>query len=306
MDMPPDDLAFVFSWAAGQGVDTILLAGGEPTVYSHFARLLQLAKEWGISIRLTSNCMYPAALREQITSPAILDLMAHYDQERAGSDGAAAALFEENLRVARKSGLEVVLRYNLTEKSNREEWCAVMDLAQRLDLQRLNYAFTFQGSAGLNAHFNLRDGIGRDGGQMERVILGLCDDARQRGILLLLSKSFPLCALSSPALRSVLETGGMQSPCAIHRDGFTRNLTVNPDLSTFPCNGIGIRGPNLREVKSVAELGRQNASAMETIMFRPYAEACRECALWYRGVCRGTCLAEHYRSAQGEAELIER
>jgi radical SAM protein with 4Fe4S-binding SPASM domain len=303
MDMTPEDLAFVFSWAAAQGLNTVLLGGGEPTVYSHFARLLQLAKEHGISVRLTSNCMYSAGIREQIASPAILELVAHYDQEIIGSGAAAAALFEENLRTARENGLEIVLRYTLTERSNPEEWSAVMDLAQRLSVRQLNYAFAFQGSAGLNAHFNLRDGIGRDGGQMERVILGLCADAEERGLLLQLSKPFPLCALSSSALRRVLGTGGMRSACAVHRDDFTRNLTVNPDLSTFPCNGIAIRGPNLREVKDLAEAGRQNAISMEALMLRPYAEACRECALWYRGLCRGTCLAEHYRSAQGEAEF---
>jgi radical SAM protein with 4Fe4S-binding SPASM domain len=305
-DMTPDDLAYVFSWAAGNGIDTVLLAGGEPTVYTHFARLLELARQWGISVRLTSNCMYSAARREQIVSPAIFELVAHYDQERIGSNGEAATLFEENLWAARKGGLEVVLRYTLTERSNPEEWSAVMDLAQRLQLKQLNYAFAFQGSAGMNEHFPMRKDIGHECGHLESVILGLCADAEQRGLLLHLSKPFPLCALSPSALRRMLNTGGMRSACAIHRDGFTRNMTVNPDLSTFPCNGIAIRGPNLRDMKSLAEAGRQNAGAVEALMLRPYAEECRNCALWYRGLCRGTCLAEHYRSIQGETEFIVR
>ena len=304
-DMPLDDLAFVFSWAARQGLDSVLLAGGEPTVYSHFPSLLQLAKERGIPVHMASNCMYPASLRELITAPGLIELMAHYDQERIESEGAAAALlFEENLSAAVKSGVDVVIRYTLTERSNPQEWSAVMDMAQRLNVRYVNYAFAFEGSAGLNAYFNLREGIGQYGGHLESLILGLCADAQQRGILLRLCKPFPLCALSAAALRRVLEAGGLRPACAMHRDGFTRNLTVNPDLSTFPCNGIAIRGPNLHQVESIAETGRQNAEAMEEFFYQPFAEACRECALWYRGLCRGTCMAELYRSAQEETPFV--
>jgi radical SAM protein with 4Fe4S-binding SPASM domain len=296
------DLAFALSWAAAQGVDNVLLAGGEPTVYPHFAQLLMLAGEHGLSVRLTSNGLYPATVRQHIAAPAIWELVAHYDQERIGSDPSAALLFEENLLAARARGLSVILRYTLTERSGPPEWRVVMDLARRLEIPQLNYALAFQGSEGANAFFRIRDGMGCDGGRLESLFLGLCDDAAAHGLRLHLSKPFPLCALSPAALRRTLYDGGMRAACAISRDGFTRNLTVNPDLTTFPCNGIAIRGPKIGEFSTLTEVGEHNAAAVKDLMSRPYVEDCRSCALWYRGICRGACLAEHYWMSRRENE----
>jgi radical SAM protein with 4Fe4S-binding SPASM domain len=293
-DMPVEDLEFTFGWAAAQGVESVLLAGGEPTVYAHFARLLELAGEWGIAVRLTSNMLYPSVVRGRIAAPAIRELVAHYDQERMEADPAAAGLFEENLRAARASGLGAILRYTLTQRSGPAEWRTVMDLAVRLGISQINYALAFQGSAGRNAYFPVREGIGQDGGRVENVLLGLCDDAARRRIRLHLCKPFPLCLLTRASLRRVLQEGGMTQACAIHGDGYTRNLTVNPDLSTFPCTGIAIRGPKIGELANAAEAGRRHAAAVESLMLQPYAEECRNCALWHRGVCRGACMAEHY------------
>jgi hypothetical protein len=147
--------------------------------------------------------------------------VAHYDQERIGADPSAAGLFEENLRSAGARGLAVMIRYTLTESSCSQEWRAVMDLAGRLGISQLNYALAFQGSAGLNAHFNIRESFGC-GGRLESVILGLCDDATSAGIRLHLSKPFPLCALTPESLRRVFSDGGMRSACAVHRDGFAQ------------------------------------------------------------------------------------
>jgi radical SAM protein with 4Fe4S-binding SPASM domain len=74
----------------------------------------------------------------------------------------------------------------------------------------------------------------------------------------------------------------------------SRNLTINPDLTTFPCNGIAIRGPKLTELASIEDAGRHHAEAIRDLMLQPYDEACRDCALWYRGFCQGACLAEHH------------
>ena len=304
-NMSLGDLAFALDWAAAQGVDSVLVAGGEPTVYSYFAQLLELAAERHMSVRLTSNGLYPSTVRQRIAAPAIRELVAHYDQERLGTDDAAAELFEQNLRAAQDRGVEPILRYTLTELSGPAEWRAVMGLAQRLNLQQLNYALAFQGSAGLNTCFNVRDGIGRDGRRMEKMLVDMCDDAAQPGLRLHLSKPFPLCALSTSALRRLLYGGGMRSACAVHRDNFTRNLTINPDLSTFPCNGIAIRGPKISELRCLEEIGRHYAAEIERLMLRPYAEECRECALWYRGICRGSCLAEHYGMSRREEEREE-
>ena len=84
-DMSLEDLALALSWAAAQGVGRIILCGGEPTAYCHFRQLLEMAAAGGMTIQLTSNCLYAPSLREHIGPPEIGDLIAHYEQERMGA-----------------------------------------------------------------------------------------------------------------------------------------------------------------------------------------------------------------------------
>lgn len=299
-DLSLGDLNYFFSWAATQGIATVLLAGGEPTLYIHLPELLRLASESKITVRLTTNGMYSAAVRELIRQSTIFELVAHYDQEVMASSSDAAERFEQNLRAARSAGIPVILRYTLSESSDSGEWCALMDLAVRLGIEQLNYAFAFQGSAGLNAHVPMQAQVGRPGGHIDITLNQLCADAGRRGLRLHLSKPFPLCTLSVESLRLMLQSGGLRPACVIHHDGYTRNLTINPDLTTFPCNGIPIPGPGIRTVDGIADAGAQCARQIETLLFRPWAEPCRDCALWYRGVCRGACQAENYLQAKQE------
>jgi radical SAM protein with 4Fe4S-binding SPASM domain len=97
----------------------------------------------------------------------------------------------------------------------------------------------------------------------------------------------------------------IRSACAVFRDDFTRNLTINPDLSTFPCNGIAIRGPKITEFSNLADAGRHHAQAIRGLILRPFDEDCRRCVLWYRGFCQGACLAEHYGMAREEKKRRE-
>jgi radical SAM protein with 4Fe4S-binding SPASM domain len=293
-DMSLEDLEAALSWSEAQGVDCVSLCGGEPTTYLHFPQLLQMAKSHDISVRLTSNGLYSASIREQIASPAIEEMVAHYDQERMGASPSSAVAFEKNLQAAQAAGVPVLLRYTMTEHSNPAEWRELIDLAHRLSIPQINFALAFRGSEGANAYFKCRDAVGFVGGELEDLLTGFYNDATNSGILLHLSKPFPLCALRPESLRRIFSGGTLRTACTVFRDGFTRNLTINPDLSTFPCNGIAVRGPRITEFASYADAGQHSAQLIGDLMLRPYAEECSRCALWYRGFCQGACLTEQF------------
>ena len=299
-DMTLDDLAYAISWLSAQGIGNIILGGGEPTVYLHLPELLQMAAERSIAVHLTSNCLYSAAVRKLVAGPPICELVAHYEQEQLGRSDSAVNLFAENLGAAREAGLSVMIRYTITDRSGPAEWRVMMDLARRLSIEQINYALAFQGSEGVNAHFRYQETISTEGGRLDALLAQFCADAATWGLRLHLSKPFPLCALKIESLRGMLKGETLRSACAVHRDGFTRNVTINPDLSTFPCNGIAIHGPKISELTSIDEAGRHYAATIRNLMTRPYNDACRDCALWYRGFCQGACLAEHYWMSRHE------
>lgn len=304
-DMSLQDMASAFAWAAAQDVSHIVLCGGEPTVYAHLGRLFEMARAHGMIVHLTTNCLYALAIRQLIIDPPVGELVAHYDQERMQSDETVAGTFTANLRAARDGGMDVMIRYTLTGKSGPAEWQPMMDLARRLAVGRINYALAFCGSEGLNAYFRCRDAVGAPGGQLENMLTAFSADAARWGLRLYLCKPFPLCALNIGTFRSMLGGEAIRSACAVFRDDFTRNLTINPDLSTFPCNGIAIRGPKITEFSNLADAGRHHAQAIRGLILRPFDEDCRRCVLWYRGFCQGACLAEHYGMAREEKKRRE-
>ena len=302
-DMSPDDLTFAMRWAAAQGVKHIILSGGEPTLYEHLGTLLEMAGAYEIAVHLTTNCIYSRQVRKLIAGPPVCELVGHYDQERMRATG-AAEVFIENLGSAVETGMPVMMRYTLTQSSGPAEWRPMMDLARRLSIGQINYALAFCGSEGLNAFFDCRAAVGGEGGRIEAALQGFSADAAARGLRLHLSKPFPLCAISIETFRTLLDGEGVRAACAISRDGFTRNLTINPDLSTFPCNGIAMRGPRLTELSSIEDAGRYYSRTIRDLMLQPYHPTCTNCALWYRGFCQGACLAEQFWKSRGASLRI--
>jgi radical SAM protein with 4Fe4S-binding SPASM domain len=181
----------------------------------------------------------------------------------------------------------------------------LIDLAHRLSIQQINFALAFRGSGGANAYFKCWDAVGFVGGELEDILTGFHRDAANGGIRLHLSKPFPLCALRRESLRRIFCNGTLRSACTVFRDGCSRNLTINPDLSTFPCNGIALRGPKITEFSSFADAGGHNAQFIQDLMLRPYAEECSRCALWYRGFCQGACLTEQFWMSREEKKGLE-
>jgi radical SAM protein with 4Fe4S-binding SPASM domain len=293
-DMSLDDLAAVLDWAASHNVASIFLCGGEPTTYTYLPQLLQMARSRGIQIRITSNGVYSPSVRELIAPPAVAELVGHYDQERMISSPVSAQIFETNLHSAMAAGVLVMLRYTMTEQSSPVEWRALIDLALRLSIPQINFALAFKGSNGENSFFKCQDAVGFVGGRLEGLLTGFFNDATASGIRLHLSKPFPLCALQPESLRRIFSGGALRTACTVFRDGFSRNITVNPDSTTFPCSGIAVRGPKITEFSDLAEAGRHSAGLIGGLLDRPYAEQCTRCVLWYRGFCQGACLTEQF------------
>ncbi len=301
-DMTTEDLEAALSWAASQGVDSVLLGGGEPTMYPAFPELLRLARGYAIRVHLTSNCLYPEGLRQIIVNPGVAELVAHYDHERVAAEGPQRRLFLDNVEAARASGVEIRIRYTLTERSCTTEWAPVLELARRLAIPQVNYATAFRGAEDRNLYFHSLDAAGGNDGLLEGLLTTFYDDATSLGLKLHLSKPLPLCAFSPDTLRRLLCGGALRQACPISCEGFTRNLTINPDLSTFPCSAIPMRGPGIQELPVLDELGGHFEPTIRRLLAMPYRESCANCALWYRGFCQGACLAEVYSTLVGSEQ----
>jgi radical SAM protein with 4Fe4S-binding SPASM domain len=293
-DLSQENLMTLFEWIEKQSIDEILLAGGEPTVYRYLELLLRTARERGIRIRLTSNGVYNKATRSWAVAPWISELTGHYDQEIMAQRPDLAGLFRANLQAAKDSGAEVLLRYTLLENSNRTEWGRLIDLAHDLDIRRINFGFSFLNTLANNreSFYSFEPGVVNP--RFEEQFMAFVDDCENQQLEVSQSKPIPLCALTPDSLRRVINSGILRTSCPAHRREFSQNLTVNPDLTTYPCNAIGVTGVPITELEDLKSAGDYHSRLLRQLQNVPFGSSCEGCLLFYRGLCQGVCLAQHY------------
>lgn len=295
-DLSPEDLMTVFDWAKEQNIKELLLAGGEPTIYRHLKLLVETARELDIRVRLTSNGIYNAATQKLMQAPWITEITCHYDQEIMAEKPEVANCFRDNIRVAQQSGADVILRYTILENSDRDEWQKVIDMALSTDIHRINFGFSFLNTLGNNDQSYYRFTPGQVNEKFEKQFLSFVNDCESHGIELHQSKPLPLCTISWDSLKKVIGSGILRTSCPAHRREFTQNLTVNPDLTTFPCNAVGVAGPKLTDFSSLKSAGEYHSELITDLQFTPFGQSCESCLFFYRGICQGVCLAQHYAS----------
>lgn len=299
-DLSIHDLERVLSWISAQGIELIILCGGEPTVYEHFGLLLAEARKRNMAIMLTTNGLYSEVVRDQLRRDTVEQYIGHYDQGAMGEEGSLRSRFLRNLRQACQNGIDVFLRYTLTADSRREEWMDLVGIADRLNIDVISYGFAFKNVAGNNCHYDYHAAEQRR--EFEQKFVQLQGDCRKHSLHLHQSKPFPLCLLSQDTLRSALLGGAIRTSCTAHRRQYSQNVTINPDLSTFPCNGLGIRGPKITEFENISAVGAHYSPLLKRLQDHPLEESCRTCLFFYRGFCQGVCLAEHYNEMATGAE----
>lgn len=292
--MTLDAFRTAVTWSREQGINWMILGGGESTVHPAFPELVQEAWRAGIQVSLTSNGLFGPSVRAAIRSPAVPEFICHVEQDILLHDRARTALLRHNLAAATAAGVQVRIRYTLTPRSDRKEMAEMLGFARSCSIEMVNYGFAFRNMDATNESY--RYGTQRST-EFERTLNELMDHAREHGIALHLSKPFPLCQVTIETLRRMLREGGMRNACSASQRGFSMNLTVNPDLTTLPCNAIGLRGPRLTEFKTLSQAGEHYAGFLRGLYRRPWQPGCADCVLHHRGICQGACLAEHY-SAQ--------
>ena len=105
-------------------------------------------------------------------------------------------------------------------------------------------------------------------------------------------------SVSNDSLRRLIDNRQLRSSCPAHMSGYSRNVTVNPDLTTFPYNAIGVAGPAITSFEDFCQVGRHHSPVLKGLQETPCYDICSRCVLWYRGLCQGVCLAEIFQRTQ--------
>lgn len=299
-DVSIDDMNTMFSWAERQDINLIVLAGGEPTIYNNFSQFLTMAYRKGIKIHLTTNGLYSESVKKLIKPEYIKTLIVHYDQSLL-RNRTLHKRFQNNLSTAKSNGMDLRFRYTLTAKSNQKEWGHILDTVTLYDIDTLDYACAFKNYFGNND--DLQEVYQKKGAVFEETFLSFVKDCFSKSVKLHLCKPIPLCSFSDETLRYFMVKGVLRSACGAYYRDFTNNLTINPDLSTFPCNAIPLLGPSIKSLRTLKDAGNFYSEKINQILFSPYCSKCNNCLFFFRGFCQGTCLAEKYSKINSKGDM---
>lgn len=295
-EMRADRLTQLIAWCARQDINCINLCGGEPTVYKQLSQLLTQARDHHIKISMASNMLYADAVRAYISPQWIDELIAHFDQGLLDSPQKAKR-FHNNIAAAKTMRERLFIRYTLTQQSTPGEWRQVIDLACNNGVDSINYAFSFANFTQNNDAFAIIDAGKTD--FFETMFAQFSSDCTAAGLGMHLCKPLPLCAFSDEHLKTYLRSGVLRSACAAYLRGCTQNITVNPDLSIYPCNSVAMKGPRITDFNGLADISDYYSPWVKNMLFQPYLDACHTCMFYYRGFCQGACLAEKHGQLTG-------
>jgi MoaA/NifB/PqqE/SkfB family radical SAM enzyme len=287
--MPLELFRKALDWCCGQGLDFIILGGGEPTVHPAFGAFVAEARSRGVALSLTSNGLFGDAVRPAIAADVFSVFVCHVEQDIIASDTRLERLLSRNIAAVQAAGVETRFRYTLTPRSDSRERRRILALAREHGIQTVNYGFAFQNADKNNESYRY-ERLSVNG--FDTVLNRFMDEAHEIGVELHLSKPVPLCYMRRGTLRRMAAEGGLRMACTAARRGFSMNVTVNPDLSTLPCNALNIAGPKITEFRSVRAAGQFHAEVLRRLYRAPWRPKCRRCVLHHRGLCQGVCLAE--------------
>ncbi len=290
--LPPESFDPLFGWLRQVGLNHLNICGGEPTTYRYLDELLVRAEREGVRISITTNGIYGARIRKILVHRKVAEIVGHYDQEIMQTKPRAAARFLDNLRDAQRSGSSVLIRYTLTGSSNQTEWRPMLEMAQQLAISSINYGVAFGNMEGTNTYYDFE--FGERDPMFEDMFVRFAEDCHSRGLRLHQCKPIPLCTFSLPTLTRYLLDGTLRASCGAYLSDCTRNLTINPDLSTFPCNAIGVKGPPISQIVGLDDAAMHFRPLISDLLKRPFSLKCEACFLFYRGFCQGVCMAQHY------------
>lgn len=287
-DTPLTRLPVLLDWMKRQDLDILSLAGGEPTLYPHFGELCSLCRTYGISMNLASNLLYSKTVAGLLHKGLFNLVTAHYDQSLL-HDERRHNTFLKNLRAIREKDIPVRFRYNLTSSSTFEEWETIFRILRSVGMDEINFAPTF-----LNYDSNNSLSVNMGGAKENTIstMIAFCDMAQERNVKLYLCKPVALCWFPEQKRNEYLVNNTLRNSCVAPASKCSRNVTVNPDFSTFPCTALAKNGPEITTFDSMEEIGKHFESYIMTLAQKPFLADCADCFFYYTGFCLGVCLVE--------------
>ncbi len=280
-------------WIKKQRIYKIQLWGGEPTTHPQFCEILDICKREGLRVWLYTNNFFNDSIMEKLsnndyTKRVIIDYFPPLDNNPNYKQ------YLKNLDNLYKKRIKFFFFCRLPFPED-----SYNDLIEKLKKYR-----TFAEGRFLMPGFSGPEISIEELKAYSRSVLKFLKLIDEEGLSFEIRDSIPRCIFSDDEWEYLKKYHkgrmrcypGAYNPYDKVRMGYACSLTINPDLSIFPCIGVFFKGPNILSFKNIKEV---DDFLKKTFWEKwrwsiPLMKECESCKYFINKECQGGCLNHKY------------
>jgi hypothetical protein len=270
-DMPLNDLKALFVWFKRARIRTLLLSGGEPTLYAYFKELIGLLRFYKMRCGIATNNLFPEQMRNLFTRSVTPFFLLHYNPAAFTAD--QLTLFKENLRSLKKNGfyvgLLVIIHQLIWDRS-------------AIALAKNNKCDMWLATV-CPGPFNVNSFPLRQFPELGSTIIDFVRECKKEKVKTVLSRPVIPCMFTADQLAELM-------PAAV-RYRCMPTPVVNPDCSVSKCVNVFTGVKSIFAYKNKKELTADLYPDFKILQHRPLFPYCVQCSFYIRNKCQGGCLA---------------
>ena len=276
-DMSIKDYTSLLDWFKRNNIPSFNLTGGEPTIHPHIKKFLEIADEKGFRPTIFSNGLFPEKHMDYFSK--VKSFLINYNPE-SHYTREEYKLLHKNLSNISKKKIPIVLQFNITEKINSCKH--IIEAYHKYNVQKINLDFIKPNSLKSNCFIDKKIFVNK-----KRLLLSFIEELEKEGIKLRVSRPMPKCLFTKKEIFKLKKKGIIYFNCGV---GYSI-LTVNPNLSSYPCLSLFYNGPKITSFSNIEEYRKFYNKSINTLKWkRSLYDTCKSCIYHLRKDCQGACL----------------
>lgn len=288
-DMDIESFKQVLNWLEKNNIKKFNFTGGEPTLHPKIKEFVSLASERGFKLTILSNGIFPTDLIEAL--PDVESFLINYNPREHYSEE-EYELLHKNLESLKKHNVKIMLQINITENLTSCEH--VLKACKSFRVSQVNLDFIVPNALQSNSYIESADYQ-----KKKALMLGFMEKLRKIGVRTKISRPMPKCCFTRQELKT------LDNDTYFNCGSGNSIITVNPDLTTFPCLSIFFRGPKITSFRDVDAFRKFYEKSISQVKWkRKIYEKCGNCIYFARRQCQGACLG--YKCKRFEIHKTDR
>lgn len=271
-DMASDDFLRLITWARDKGWNRIRLLGGEPTSHPGFTEMLGMCRDKKMLISLSTNNTFSSQIADKFDRSLIKWVSINYVSSSLNDK--QRALFKDNLKHLCELKIPLEFSYIIG--------CEDDDSSEFFEDARIHKPFSARVSVaipGLLRQTSISE-LTNNFKLISQRLFKFQEECLKINVPFYIYRPLMPCMFSTQEWRRLTKDFPFicYTRCPLGARGdYSATLTVNPDLSIFPCIAVFLKGPNIFTFKSKKEISDFYKQNIKRMLTQPLMKSCLTC-----------------------------